>query len=151
MAIGMMPALSESRMESRPASRFYGKRDHFIGIGGSGMSGLAPMLLEAGAIVTGSDSNPNESLLDLIRRGVRISRDQLGELLNPQVDIVVRTAAVKDTNGEYLAARRMGLGQLKYAELLGMVMEERIGVAVAGTHGKSTTTAMIGFILAECG
>lgn len=151
MPVGMMPVLSQSRTESRPASRFDGKRVHFIGIGGCGMSGLARMLIEAGAVVTGSDPNLNESVLDLIRRGARVSRDQLGELLDDQIDLVVRTAAAAASNPEVLAAQRLGLRQAKYAELLGMVMEERIGVAVAGTHGKSTTTAMIGFALVECG
>jgi UDP-N-acetylmuramate--alanine ligase len=151
MAVGMKPALIQSRMESRPASRFRGKRIHFIGIGGCGMSGLARMLLDAGAIVSGSDPNLNGAALDLIRRGATISRDQLGELLTADVDLVVRSAAVSPGNGEYLAAQSLRLRQAKYSELLGMVMADSLGVAVAGTHGKSTTTAMIGFALAECG
>jgi UDP-N-acetylmuramate--alanine ligase len=151
MPIGMMPVLNDSRMDSRPASRFRGKHVHFIGIGGCGMSGLARMLLDAGAIVTGSDPSPNAQVLELIRRGARVSRDQLGELLDREVDMVVRTAAVPAGNGEFLAAQRLGLRQTKYAELLGMVMADALGVAVAGTHGKSTTTAMIGFALMECG
>jgi UDP-N-acetylmuramate--alanine ligase len=151
MAVGMMPVLNESRMESRPASRFRGKRVHFIGIGGCGMCGLARMLLDAGAIVTGSDSRPGAAALDLIKRGARVSRGQLGELLTPDIDLVVRTAAIPAGNGEYLAATRLGLRLIKYAEMLGLVMADSLGVAVAGTHGKSTTTAMIGVALIECG
>jgi UDP-N-acetylmuramate--alanine ligase len=151
MPVGMMPETSETRMESRPASRFTGKRVHFIGIGGCGMSGLARMLLDAGAIVSGSEPNPNAQVLDLIKRGAHVSRDQLGELLTREVDLVVRTAAVPATNAELLAAQRFGLPQAKYSELLGTVMADSLGVAVAGTHGKSTTTAMIGFALTECG
>ncbi|HUB27842.1 MAG TPA: UDP-N-acetylmuramate--L-alanine ligase, partial [Tepidisphaeraceae bacterium] len=150
--------MNESRTDSRqpssarrPGSRFRGKRVHFIGIGGCGMSGLARMLLDAGAIVTGSDSKPNEAVFDLIRRGAKVSRDQLGESLSLQVDLVVRTAAVPTNNLEYAAACKLGLPQVKYSELLGIAMADSLGVAVAGTHGKSTTTAMIGFALAECG
>jgi UDP-N-acetylmuramate--alanine ligase len=143
-------------MESRSAdsgavSRFTGKRVHFIGIGGCGMSGLASILLDAGAIISGSDPRPNAQTFDLARRGIDLSRDQMGELLSPQVDLVVRTAAIPDTNREYQAARAYGLPVIKYAQLLGQIMQERLGVAVAGTHGKSTTTAMIGYALMRCG
>jgi UDP-N-acetylmuramate--alanine ligase len=158
MVRGMTPVLNESRKDSRlelstrrPGHRFRGKRVHFIGIGGCGMSGLARMLLDAGAIVTGSDAKPNESTFELIRSGVRVSRDQLGELLTADVDLVVRTAAVPATNAEYAAACKLGLRQAKYSEMLGMVMADSLGVAVAGTHGKSTTTAMIGMAMIECG
>jgi UDP-N-acetylmuramate--alanine ligase len=136
---------------ARGASRFAGRRVHFIGIGGSGMSGLARMLLDCGAVVSGSDPNPNNQTFELVRRGATVSRGQIGELLNAQTDLVVRTAAVKDTNPEFQTARRYGLTTIKYAELLGQVMQERFGVAVAGTHGKSTTTAMIAYALLKCG
>lgn len=136
---------------SRPVSRFAGRRVHFIGIGGCGMNGLARMLLDAGAIVTGSEPKPNEQTFDLVQRGAKISRDQMGELLSPQVDLVVRTAAVKDDNRELQAARALGVPHIKYAEMLGRVMQERFGVAVAGTHGKSTTTAMTAYALIRCG
>ena len=115
------------------------------------MSGLARMLLDSGAVVSGSELNPNAQTLELAGRGVRISRDQMGELLGREIDLVVRTAAVKDNNPEYQAAGRYGLKTIKYAELLGQVMQERLGVAVAGTHGKSTTTAMIAHALLQCG
>jgi len=138
-------------MDSRPASRFHGKRVHFIGIGGCGMSGLARMLLDAGAIVTGSDANPSDVVTELIRCGAQISCGQAGDLLNKQTDLVVRSAAIKSDNSEYAAAVELGLRQVKYAELLGMVMADSIGVAVAGTHGKSTTAAMIGYAMVECG
>src|SRR4051794_7289246 len=96
MPAHVSPQLNESRMESRPVSRFAGQRVHFIGIGGCGMSGLARMLLDAGAIITGSEPNPNPQTFDLVGRGANVSRDQLGELLVPRPDLVVRTAAVKD-------------------------------------------------------
>lgn len=163
MPPAMEKALCESRTESRPPaprgaeqadsadSRFTGKRVHFTGIGGCGMSGLARMLLDSGAVVSGSEPKPNEQTFELARRGAKISRDQVGELLSPDIDLVVRTAAIADTNREYVAARAYGLKTIKYAELLGQVMQERFGVAIAGTHGKSTTTAMTAFALSRCG
>lgn len=155
----MEKVLFSSRMDSRSStasdaafpSRFAGMRVHFIGIGGSGMNGLARILLDCGAIISGSDPNPSSQTLELAKRGVKISRSQMGELLSPAIDLVVRTAAILEANPEYLAARRQGLKTLKYAEMLGMVMQERLGVAVAGTHGKSTTTAMIAYALTQCG
>src|SRR5205085_1095540 len=114
-------------------------------------SGLARMLADCGAIVTGSETQPNAATLDLARRGVKISRDQLGELITRDIDLVVRTAAVKDDNPEWQLAQVWKLDSIKYAELLGQVMAERFGVAVAGTHGKSTTSAMISYALLNCG
>jgi UDP-N-acetylmuramate--alanine ligase len=160
---------SELRMESRSAgagvdsltqaaavvaparSRFTGRRVHFIGIGGCGMSGLARMLIDNGAVVTGSEPKPSTVTFELTKRGAKISRDQLGELLSREVDLVVRTAAIKDDNPEFKAAKAYGIKTIKYAEMLGEVMAERFGVAVAGTHGKSTTTAMIAHALLACG
>src|SRR4051812_12968941 len=94
----MEQVMSETRTESRSAavephpgpaphapppreSRFAGRRVHFIGIGGSGMNGLARMLLDSGAAVSGSDPNPNAQTLELAGRGARVSRSQMGELL----------------------------------------------------------------------
>lgn len=114
------------------------------------MSGLARILLDAGAIVSGSEPHPNETTFELTRHGVTISRDQMGELLSREVDLVVRTAAVSDSNNELKAAVALSIPTIKYAELLGEVMSERLGVAVAGTHGKSTTTAMISYALVQC-
>ena len=146
-----MSSSPELRTESRSPSRFAGQRVHFIGIGGSGMSGLARMLLDNGAIVSGSEPRPNSTSLALTKVGVKVSRDQMGELLSRNTDLVVRTAAVPDSNAEFMAAKSMGIPTIKYAELLGQVMAERNGVAVAGTHGKSTTTAMISYALLTCG
>jgi len=147
----MDAALTQARRDSRTASQFNGKRVHFIGIGGCGMSGLARILLDAGALISGSELKPNPQSFELGRLGATISRDQMGELLDRHVDLVVRTAAVPDNNSELLAARALQLKTIKYAKMLGMVMGERFGIAVAGTHGKSTTSAMISFALMQCG
>ena len=132
-------------------SRFAGMRVHFVGIGGCGMSGLARMLVDRGAIVSGSDAKPNDQTAALAEAGVRIGHEQLGKLLDDSVDLVVRTAAVPDTHPELQVAGRYGITTIKYAQLLGQVMAEQTGVAVAGTHGKSTTTAMIAHALLRCG
>ncbi len=154
---------SPSRMESqRPApalvpapkgrvSRFAGKRIHLIGIGGCGMSGLARILMDAGALISGSEPKPNTQTFALTKAGVKISRTQSGELLSRDVDLIVRTAAIKDDNAEFMASRALGIRSIKYAQMLGEVMAERFGIAVAGTHGKSTTTAMIAYALTQCG
>jgi UDP-N-acetylmuramate--alanine ligase len=138
-------------MDSPAASQFQGKRVHFIGVGGSGMSGLAHTLLDSGAIVTGSEPRLGPHTLELVRKGAKISREQTGQFIDPNIDLVVRTAAVPDNNIEMLIAGRLGLKTVKYAQMLGMVMGERFGVAVSGTHGKSTTSAMIAFALRQCG
>jgi UDP-N-acetylmuramate--alanine ligase len=146
------PVLKELKTPSlrRPGSKFTGMRVHFVGIGGSGMNGLARMLLDCGAIVTGSDAKPNAQTLQLTKRGVKISREQIGELLDKTVDLVVHTAAVKDSHPELQAAHALNLRTIKYAKMLGDVMQERLGVAIAGTHGKSTTTAMTALALVQC-
>ncbi len=139
------------RMDSLPQRPWTGQRVHFIGVGGAGMSGLARVLIDSGALVTGSDKVPNEQTDDLARRGATISFQQRGELLSSETTLVVRTAAVRDDNPEFELAQRLKIPTTKYAQLLGQVMQERFGVAVAGTHGKSTTTAMVCHALLSCG
>lgn len=148
----MFPSFfSPVRTESRSMSRFSGKHVHLIGIGGCGMSGLARILLDAGAVVSGSEPKPNPQTYELSERGATISRQQVGELLSDEVDLIVRTAAVPDSNPEFQKSQELGIRSVKYAEMLGLVMAERFGIAVSGTHGKSTTTAMIAYALLRCG
>ncbi len=146
----IVEAICPSRTESH-VSRFAGRRIHLIGIGGCGMSGLARILRDAGAIVSGSEPTPNNQTFELTKSGVKISRTQSGELLSRDVDLIVRTAAVPDSNTEFVAARALGIRSVKYAQMLGEVMAERRGIAVAGTHGKSTTTAMTAWAMTQCG
>jgi len=140
-----------ARMDSQQTSRFRGKRIHFIGVAGCGMAGLARMLLDNGAIVSGTDLRETPQTEALRRHGASISCAQDGTMLSPDIDLVVRSAAVADTNPEFARALQLGLPNLKYAELVGLVMKERFGVAVSGAHGKSTTTAMIAWALLQCG
>ncbi|MEM7809255.1 MAG: UDP-N-acetylmuramate--L-alanine ligase [Planctomycetota bacterium] len=144
------PELSRPGTE-RPVSRFNQQRVHFVGIAGCGMSGLAHVLLDAGASVTGTDPADDEVVGRLRERGCTIGHVQDGSLLTEDIALVVRTAAVKDDNAELVRARQLGLPVTSYADLLGVVMAERQGVAVAGTHGKTTTSALISYALVRGG
>ena len=143
---------SESRTESRSASRFTGRRVHFIGIGGSGMSGLARMLLESGAIVTGSETKPNQQTFELsAARRMHLAATSWANCFRARSIWSSAPPPSLTTISKSKPPRRTASNTIKYAEMLGEVMAERFGVAVAGTHGKSTTTAMIAFALHECG
>ncbi len=130
---------------------FEGKNVHFIGIGGIGMSGLAKVLLMQGAHVTGSDICPSAVTGELTSLGAGVTIGHSPDNLSPVVELVVHSAAIKPDNPEYQKASRRGLAILKYAQLLGVLMADYVGIAVSGTHGKSTTTAMITYILKEAG
>ncbi len=124
---------------------------HMIGIGGSGMSGAAAMLLSMGARVSGSDAQKFDGVGRLVKRGARVMIGQRAENVPSDARLVVASAAIPATNPELVEARSRGLRVLSYAELLGVVVGLREGLAVAGTHGKSTTTAMTAFLLREAG
>ena len=144
-----MPTLIDGATveQARSMTRFAGKRVHFIGIGGSGMCGAAALLMKAGARVSGSDQQSFDGLGDLVRAGAKISVGHLGAQLDPDCDLVVRSAAIPESNPEMEAARSFGLTPIKYSELLGRIMEcHPRGIAIAGTHGKSTTTAMCTYL-----
>ena len=131
------------------SSPFAARRIHLIGVGGCGMSGLAGVLLRCGAIVSGSDRSSQSSLERLSELGAAIAIGHAPLNIPSDCDIVVYSAAVGDDNPELLEAARRGVQRLKYAEMLGRVMQLRTGIAVAGTHGKSTTTAMLAYILRQ--
>jgi UDP-N-acetylmuramate--alanine ligase len=122
-----------------------------IGIGGCGMSALGRMLLTRGAIVSGSDMTRSEATDALSADGVAVSFDQQSGALPEACDMVVASAAIKPDHPEVLAAESRGIEVLSYAEALGRCMLGRTGIAVAGTHGKSTTVAMLGAALVDAG
>ncbi len=130
--------------------RVHGKRVHLIGIGGAGLSAIARVLMEQGAEISGSDQELSPVAEALARDGARISIGHRAENV-AGADLVVISSAVSASNVEVLAAREAGIPVLKRPELLGQLMEDKLGVAVAGTHGKTTTTAMIASILLEAG
>jgi UDP-N-acetylmuramate--alanine ligase len=128
-----------------------GRSVYLIGIGGSGMSGLARLLRHRGALVRGSDASAQETTAALAGEGVTIDTDQTRAWLPEICDLVVATAAIKPEHPQLLAARERGIRVLTYAQALGLCMSGRTGVSIAGTHGKSTTTAMLGCVLADAG
>ncbi len=130
---------------------FLGRRAYLIGIGGCGMSGLARMLAERGAIVRGSDNAQTDVTDSLARRGIEVSFDQQAALIPEDADLVIASAAIRPDHPEMAAALERGIETLTYAEALGRCMIGRTGVALAGTHGKSTTSAMLGVALAHAG
>lgn len=128
-----------------------GKRYHLIGIGGCGMSGASRLLRQLGAIVTGSDATATPTTARLIEEQFEVRIGHAVDGLPAGVDVVVHSAAIPETNEELLEGRRRGCEVISYATLLGRLMTERVGVAVAGTHGKSTTTAMVAYTLRQAG
>lgn len=125
---------------------------HLIGIGGAGMSGAADLLLEGGAQVAGSDLAGFTGMGALVSRGARVSVGHRAEQLDARAQLVVISAAIPESNPELAAARARGLPVIKYAQLLGLLMQRREkGVAIAGTHGKSTTTALCAHVFRHAG
>ncbi|MFW6181430.1 MAG: UDP-N-acetylmuramate--L-alanine ligase [Spirochaetota bacterium] len=122
------------------------RRVHFVGVSGSGVSAVAGLSLAMGMQVTGSANEDNNLTRALAARGMRFF---LGHRAGQAgaADAVVRSAAVSPDNPEVAGARRRGVPVLLYAEYLGLLMSDRRGVAVAGTHGKTTTTALITWLL----
>jgi len=121
---------------------------HFIGIGGSGLSAIARLLLESGYKVTGSDMSLSPFATDLQNAGVQVFIGHHPRNITG-ADWVVRSSAVKDSNPEVEAAKQAGIPVYKRSDFLGQLMTHKRGIAVAGTHGKTTTTAMIAWILYE--
>ncbi len=123
---------------------------HFIGIGGTGLSAIARVLLESGYQVSGSDRVLSPMAKTLQAEGAHI---HIGHQANnvEGAQVVVRSSAIPDDNVEVQAARARGIPVLKRSEFLSQLMEDRFAIAVAGTHGKTTTTAMIAWMLTALG
>ena len=125
-------------------------RVHFIGIGGAGMSGIAEVLHTLGYSVSGSDRSDSESVRRLRELGVAVHVGHDAALVD-DADVVVVSAAVGADNPELEAARQRRVPVVPRAEMLGELMRFRRGIAVAGTHGKTTTTSLVASVLAEGG
>ena len=121
-----------------------------IGIGGTGLSAIARVLLESGYSVSGSDMLDSPLAQDVREAGAQIFIGHAAENVNG-ADLVVRSSAIPDKNIEVQQAIQNGVPVLKRADFLGQLMEGRQGIAVAGTHGKTTTTAMIAWMLSFIG
>ncbi len=123
---------------------------HFIAIGGSGMNGIATMMLASGVKVSGSDRQDSKYLRTLEAAGARVYVGHRAEQLG-DAQTVVASSAIREDNPELAEARARGLRVLHRSAALGALMLGRRGIAVAGTHGKTTTTAMIAHVLSGCG
>ncbi|MBN2117892.1 MAG: UDP-N-acetylmuramate--L-alanine ligase [Anaerolineales bacterium] len=123
---------------------------HFIGIGGSGLSAIARLLLESGYTVSGSDRILTPFAEQVRKAGATVYVGHHPRNLTG-ADWVVRSSAIADDNPEVEGARHAGIPVYKRADFLGRLMEEKTGIAIAGTHGKTTTTAMTAWVLSELG
>ena len=126
-------------------------RVHFVGIGGIGMSGIAEVLLNLGYVVTGSDLHETEGTQRLRSLGAQVFVGHQEENLAVNPSVVVISTAVRYSNPEVLEARRRQIPVIPRAEMLAELMRMKYGVAVAGTHGKTTTTSMIAAVLSAAG
>ncbi len=118
------------------------KNIHFIGIGGIGTSGLAQILKEYGKNITGSDSQSSEITNHLSKRKIKIFTPQSPENINSKIDLIIFSQAILPSNAERKAAKKLNIPTISYPEALGQLSENHFTIAIAGTHGKSTTTAM---------
>ena len=123
---------------------------HFIGIGGIGMSGVAHLLLKAGFSVSGSDLKENRVTKELKRLGAKIYTGHNAENISGQ-SAVVYSSAIREDNPEMLKAKNLGIPLLKRAEALALLMRDKTAITIAGSHGKTTTTALISYMLLEAG
>lgn len=128
-----------------------GKHLHFIGIGGSSMSGLARFMLQKGCVVSGSDRDASHKTEALEKLGVKVHIGHSAENVHG-ADLVVYSAAIPESNPERAEAKRLGIPQVERAVLLGRLMSTfDQAICVSGTHGKTTTTSMIAQIFVEAG
>jgi UDP-N-acetylmuramate--alanine ligase len=125
-------------------------RVHFVGIGGAGMSGIAEVLHNLGYTVSGSDRADSATTRRLAGLGIQIHKDHAAANV-ADVDVLVTSSAIKPDNAEVVAANERRVPIVPRAEMLGELMRFRRGIAVAGTHGKTTTTSLVASVLAEGG
>lgn len=126
------------------------KHIHFVGIGGSGMGGIAEVLLHEGYKISGSDLSQNAVTKRLLDLGVDVYIGHDADFIEG-ADVLVISSAIKEDNPEVVAARKLHIPVVPRAEMLAELMRFRYGVAIAGTHGKTTTTSLAASILAEAG
>lgn len=127
------------------------KKIHFIGIGGIGLSAIAKLMLARGKIVSGSDINESEITDELEKLGAKIFIGQKEENLTDDIELVIYTLAIPKDNSELAKAKMLKIPLLTYPKALGKIFNDKYGIAVCGTHGKSTAASLVGLILAAGG
>lgn len=126
------------------------RRVHFIGIGGAGMSGIAEVLCTLGYTVSGSDLGESNVVQRLRTAGARVEIGHAADHVR-DVDVVVVSSAIRRDNPEWVEARKRRIPVVPRAEMLAELMRFRRGIAIAGTHGKTTTTSLVASVLSEGG
>jgi UDP-N-acetylmuramate--alanine ligase len=139
-------------MDTLPGTRMLGRTRHihFVGIGGIGMSGIAELLVNLGYVVSGSDAKSSEVTSRLARLGVDVREGHDASHVGA-ADVVVMSSAVRPDNPEIAEARRLRIPVIPRAEMLAELMRLRFGIAIAGAHGKTTTTSMVALVLERAG
>ncbi|MHC4125140.1 MAG: UDP-N-acetylmuramate--L-alanine ligase [Planctomycetota bacterium] len=144
-------AVRKYGVTERDSLSLAGKKIHFIGAGGIGMSGLAQIAIENNAIVTGSDQDCSPVTEKLSRFGANLQIGHSPDNIADDTDVVVISAAIKQDNPELKKARQRNCKVYKYAQMLGQIMNRCEGIAIAGTHGKSTTAGWLVYVLKQAG
>ncbi|NOX65585.1 MAG: UDP-N-acetylmuramate--L-alanine ligase, partial [Chlorobi bacterium] len=126
------------------------KKIHFVGIGGIGMSGIAEIMLSRGFEISGSDMNESANTERLRDLGIKVSIGHSAENVT-DCDVLVYSSAVNTENPEVKAAMEKNIPVIKRSEMLAETMRMKYGIGIAGTHGKTTTTSMVGLVLTEAG
>ena len=138
--------------DAAPSTKEKRRRAHLVGICGAGMNALASLLVDLGWSVSGSDLSPGESASHTLRsRGVDVHAGHDASFVPPQTELLIYSAAIPPHNPERTAARCLRIPELSYSRMLGELMRTRCGIGIAGTHGKSTTAAMVATILLASG
>ena len=125
------------------------KRIHFIGIGGIGISAIARMMFLEGKEVSGSDLVESIITKELKKLGISIAFNERAENISNDIDLVIYTIAIEPDNLELLKAKELNIRVLTYPEVLGLISKEKYTIAIAGTHGKTTTTAMLAKVMVD--
>jgi UDP-N-acetylmuramate--alanine ligase len=153
MALNVNPGPLGQKIQDKSDMQFHSKSQttiHFVGIGGIGMSGIAEVFLSQGYPVSGSDQAESESVRRLKNLGAHITLGHQADSVHGS-SVVVISSAVRPDNPEVIEAKRLRIPVIPRAEMLGELMRGRTGVAVAGTHGKTTTTSLLSMVLVEAG
>lgn len=140
------------RLPAAAAHAWPRQKAHLIGVCGAGMRALAELLLSLEWTISGSDQQPpSAAILHFQRNGMVFHSDHQSQHVPADADCVIYSPAISPANPERQAAQRLNISQFSYTQMLAQLMEQRAGVCVAGTHGKSTTTAMTGCVLTDAG